>query len=46
MWEIDKRLLASLDAAIQYLEKVDSKAAGEARNRYGCFDEFGAAPAK
>jgi hypothetical protein len=33
-------LFASLEAVIQYLEKVDRPAADEARRRYACFEHF------
>lgn len=31
----------SADAVIEYLEKVDPKAADSARRQYDCFDKFG-----
>ena len=34
-------LHASIDAVLHYLEKVDPEAAGRARYRYGCFEQFG-----
>lgn len=34
-------LRASMKAVLQYLEKVDPHAAQQARERYGCFDQFG-----
>jgi erythromycin esterase-like protein len=34
-------LHASIDAVLRYLEKVDPDAAGRARYRYGCFEQFG-----
>ncbi|HET7706923.1 MAG TPA: erythromycin esterase family protein [Thermoanaerobaculia bacterium] len=34
-------LFASMEAVIDYLEKVDPAAAGRARQRYACFDHFG-----
>ena len=34
-------LHASMDAVLHYLEKVDPEAAGRARYRYACFDQFG-----
>jgi erythromycin esterase-like protein len=34
-------LFSSIDAVIQYLEKVDPEAAKEARRRYSCFDHYG-----
>jgi erythromycin esterase-like protein len=34
-------LNASIDAVLHYLEKVDPDAAGRARYRYACFDQFG-----
>jgi erythromycin esterase-like protein len=34
-------LRASMEAVLRYLDKVDSDAAGRARRRYGCFDQFG-----
>ncbi len=34
-------LRASMKAVLQYLEKVDPQAAQQARERYGCFDQFG-----
>jgi erythromycin esterase-like protein len=34
-------LRASMDAVLQYLEKVDPEAATHARTRYACFDQFG-----
>ena len=34
-------LRASMEAVLAYLDKVDPAAAGRARRRYGCFDQFG-----
>jgi erythromycin esterase-like protein len=34
-------LRASMEAVLQYLEKVDPEAAKRARARYACFDQFG-----
>ncbi|HET9830753.1 MAG TPA: erythromycin esterase family protein, partial [Vicinamibacterales bacterium] len=34
-------LRASVEAVLTYLSKVDPEAAGRARARYGCFDQFG-----
>ncbi len=34
-------LHASMDAVLQYLDKVDPEGAGRARARYACFDHFG-----
>lgn len=34
-------LFSSIEAVIDYLEKVDPEAAMRARERYGCFDHFG-----
>jgi erythromycin esterase-like protein len=34
----------SIDAVLQYLERVDPAAAGRARERYACFDIFGTNP--
>jgi erythromycin esterase-like protein len=34
-------LHASIDAVLHYLEKVDPEAAGRARYRYSCFEQFG-----
>ena len=34
-------LRASMEAVLDYLEKVDPEAARQARARYGCFDQFG-----
>jgi erythromycin esterase-like protein len=34
-------LHASMDAVLQYLEKVDPDSAKQARDRYSCFDHFG-----
>jgi erythromycin esterase-like protein len=34
-------LHASMEAVLQYLEKVDPEAAKRARTRYSCFDHFG-----
>jgi erythromycin esterase-like protein len=34
-------LRASMEAVLRYLDKVDSDAARRARQRYGCFDQFG-----
>jgi erythromycin esterase-like protein len=35
-------LRASMEAVIAYLDRVDPKEAGRARERYSCFDHFGA----
>ena len=35
-------LKASMQAVLQYLDKVDPPEARRARRRYGCFDQFGA----
>jgi len=35
-------LFTSIQAVIAYLERVDPEAAGRARQRYACFDHFGA----
>ncbi|MGN6554253.1 MAG: erythromycin esterase family protein [Verrucomicrobiota bacterium] len=37
-------LYRSMDAVIHYLERIDPKAAAEARQRYGCFEHFGDEP--
>jgi erythromycin esterase-like protein/predicted phosphoribosyltransferase len=37
-------LRASMDAVLKYLAKVDPEAARRARDRYACFDQFGAEP--
>jgi erythromycin esterase-like protein len=37
-------LHASMQAVVDYLEKVDPEAAQRARKRYGCFDHFGEDP--
>ena len=37
-------LHSSMNAVIQYLDKVDQGAAGEARKRYGCFEDYGEDP--
>lgn len=37
-------LHSSIEAVIHYLEKVDPKAAREARQRYSCFEDFGEDP--
>jgi erythromycin esterase-like protein len=37
-------LHSSMDAVLHYLDKVDPEAARRARDRYGCFDHFGADP--
>jgi erythromycin esterase-like protein/adenine/guanine phosphoribosyltransferase-like PRPP-binding protein len=37
-------LKASMQAVLQYLDKVDPPEARRARRRYGCFDQFGADP--
>jgi erythromycin esterase-like protein/predicted phosphoribosyltransferase len=37
-------LHASMHAVVAYLDKVDADAARRARERYGCFDQFGAEP--
>lgn len=34
-------LYSSIEAVVQYLEKVDPDAARRARHRYSCFDQFG-----
>jgi erythromycin esterase-like protein len=34
-------LRASMEAVLQYLDKVDPEAAKRARTRYACFDQFG-----
>jgi erythromycin esterase-like protein/predicted phosphoribosyltransferase len=34
-------LRSSMQAVLAYLDKVDPVAAGRARRRYGCFDQFG-----
>src|SRR5215216_3984078 len=34
-------LYTSIEAVLGYLDKVDPEAAGRARFRYGCFDQFG-----
>ena len=34
-------LHASMEAVLRYLEKVDPERAKQARDRYGCFDQFG-----
>jgi erythromycin esterase-like protein len=34
-------LHASMEAVLQYLEKIDPPAAGRVRERYACFDHFG-----
>src|SRR5207248_7154392 len=34
-------LFSSIDAVLQYLEKVDPEAARRARYRYGCFEHYG-----
>jgi erythromycin esterase-like protein len=34
-------LRASMQAVLRYLDKIDPEAAGRARRRYGCFDQFG-----
>lgn len=34
-------LYTSIDAVLQYLEKIDPDAARRARSRYGCFEHFG-----
>ena len=39
-------LHASMDAVLKYLAKVDPEAAGRARRRYSCFEEFGRDPAQ
>jgi erythromycin esterase-like protein len=35
-------LHASMEAVLRYLEKIDPDAAGRVRDRYACFDHFGA----
>src|SRR5439155_11223717 len=37
-------LYHSIEAVLGYLDKVDSRAAEEARKRYGCFEDFGEDP--
>jgi erythromycin esterase-like protein/predicted phosphoribosyltransferase len=37
-------LHASMEAVVSYLESVDPEAAARARDRYGCFDQFGRDP--
>ena len=37
-------LHASMDAVLEYLDKVDPEAAKRARHRYSCFDHFGEDP--
>jgi erythromycin esterase-like protein/predicted phosphoribosyltransferase len=37
-------LHASMEAVVSYLERVDPEAAVRARQRYGCFDQFGRDP--
>ncbi|MGZ8900056.1 MAG: erythromycin esterase family protein, partial [Limisphaerales bacterium] len=37
-------LHGSINAVLQYLQKIDPKSADEARRRYACFDEFGDDP--
>ena len=37
-------LHASMEAVVSYLERVDPPAARRARERYGCFDQFGRDP--
>jgi erythromycin esterase-like protein len=37
-------LHASMEAVVRYLEEVDPDAAARARERYSCFDHFGADP--
>lgn len=37
-------LHASMTSVIDYLDKINPEAAGEARRRYACFDEFGEDP--
>jgi erythromycin esterase-like protein len=34
-------LVASIEAVLRYLERIDPEAAKRARYRYGCFDHFG-----
>src|SRR5439155_11390538 len=34
-------LFLSMDAVIRYLDQVDPEAAGRARTRYACFEQFG-----
>jgi erythromycin esterase-like protein len=34
-------LHASIEAVLKYLDRVDPQAARQARNRYGCFEDFG-----
>ncbi|HSE98893.1 MAG TPA: erythromycin esterase family protein, partial [Blastocatellia bacterium] len=37
-------LHASIEAVLNYLDKVDPEGAGRARHRYGCFEHFGGDP--
>jgi erythromycin esterase-like protein/predicted phosphoribosyltransferase len=37
-------LHASMEAVVSFLERVDPEAAGRARERYACFDQFGRDP--
>jgi erythromycin esterase-like protein/predicted phosphoribosyltransferase len=37
-------LHASMEAVVDYLDKVDAEAAARARERYACFDQFGRDP--
>jgi erythromycin esterase-like protein/predicted phosphoribosyltransferase len=37
-------LTTSMDAVVEYLERVDPEAAQRARERYACFDQFGRDP--
>jgi erythromycin esterase-like protein len=37
-------LHASMDCVLRYLDQTDPEAAGRARNRYACFDQFGDDP--
>lgn len=39
-------LHSSMGAVVRYLDKVDPDAAGRARERYACFDQFGQDPQK
>jgi erythromycin esterase-like protein len=37
-------LFTSIEAVVQYLDRVDPEAARRARERYGCFDHYGREP--
>ncbi|HEY7253593.1 MAG TPA: erythromycin esterase family protein [Methylomirabilota bacterium] len=37
-------LYTSMEAVVEYLDEVDPEAAGRARRRYACFDQFGRDP--